>query len=355
MGYQQPGRDATTATDIAATLRLIALAAALVLLLWLLSDITLLIFLAVLLAVMLRGTADWLAQHTGASERLMLTLVALAAATATAAFVVLVGPRLIDESQQLWQQLDQQVHTLRDLYGNTSWGHAIFAHLSPSAAMRQHIASYAGDILTSTIGGFATAFVLLVTALYFAISPRLYLRGFVRLFPSPYRPRAHAVLLHIAYTLRWWSLGQLIDMSVVGVLTGIGLVCLGVPLALALAVLAGLLTFIPYFGAIVAAVPAVLVALTDGWQTALWVLLLFLACHAIEGYVVSPLVQRRTVHLPPALSILSMTILGTLFGTLGVILGTPVVAALLVVVREVYVADVLGDATAIAAERMPQH
>ena len=209
--------------------------------------------------------------------------------------------------------------------------------------VQSHIAVYAGSVATSTLGGLATTFVLIATALYFAISPGLYIDGLVRLFPLPYRPRARDVLLDIGETLQWWSLGQLIDMSVVGVLTGIGLFILGMPLALALAVLAGLFTFVPYFGAIIAAVPAMLVALTVSWQDSLWVLAIFLGCHSIEGYVVSPLVQRRTVDLPPAASILSMTILGTIFGPLGVILGTPFAAALLVTVREVYVADVLGD------------
>jgi predicted PurR-regulated permease PerM len=324
-------------------MRMIAGAAALILLVWLLSDIVLLIFLAVLIAVMLRGAAGWAVRHTGAPERAMLAVVTLAVAAFLVGFLYVVGPRLVSQSQDLWTQLQQQVSHLRSQYGDTPWGHAIFARLSPSGAVQSHIAVYAGSVATSTLGGLATTFVLIATALYFAISPGLYIDGLVRLFPLPYRPRARDVLLDIGETLQWWSLGQLIDMSVVGVLTGIGLFILGVPLALALAVLAGLFTFVPYFGAIIAAVPAMLVALTVSWQDSLWVLAIFLGCHSIEGYVVSPLVQRRTVDLPPAASILSMTILGTIFGPLGVILGTPFAAALLVTVREVYVADVLGD------------
>jgi predicted PurR-regulated permease PerM len=146
----------------------------------------------------------------------------------------------------------------------------------------------------------------------------------------------------IGVTLRRWLFGQLIDMCAVGVLTGIGLVALGVPLALALAVLAGLFTFVPYFGAIAAAIPAALVALTTGWRVSLWVVVLFLICHAIEGYVIAPIVQWNMADLPPALTILSMTILGALFGPLGVILGTPVAAVGLVAVREVYVRGTLG-------------
>jgi predicted PurR-regulated permease PerM len=331
---------------MARTLRVIAIVAGVVLLVWLLSDIVLLIFLAVLIAVMLRGPADWAARHTGASRQAMLAVVTLAVVTFLAGFLYYIGPRLVSQSQALWQQLHQQVDHLRLTYGATPWGQAIFARLSPSEAMQSHIANYAGSVASSTLGGVATTFVLLATALYFAISPDLYIDGVVRLFPQSYRPRARDMLADIGRTLQWWSLGQLIDMSVVGVLIGIGLFILGVPLALALAMLSGLFTFVPYFGAIVAMVPAMLVALTVSWQDSLWVLAIFLGCHSIEGYLVSPLVQRRTVHLPPAASILSMTILGTIFGPLGIILGTPFAAALLVMIREAYVRDVLHDAGA---------
>ncbi len=102
-----------------------------------------------------------------------------------------------------------------------------------------------------------------------------------------------------------------------------------------------MLTFIPYFGAVLAAIPAIMLALTVGWSTALWALAVYFACHIVEGYVVAPLVQRRLIELPPAMTILSMTVMGTLFGPLGVLVGTPLAAAIMVVVQEAYVADVL--------------
>jgi predicted PurR-regulated permease PerM len=266
-------------------------------------------------------------------------------------FFYYLGPRLASESADLYHRLHQQFSHFQQEYGNTPWGQTLFENLSPSKAVQGHIANYAGVVASSTLGGIVTAFVMVVTALYFAISPSLYIHGTVLLFPKRHRAHANRVMLEVGRTLQWWSLGQLIDMTVVGVLTGVGLAVLGIPLAFALAVLAGLFTFVPYFGAIMAAVPAMLVALTVSWQASLWTLVIFLACHTIEGYLVSPLVQRWTVHLPPALSILAMTILGTLFGPLGVILGTPVSAALLVIVRDAYVGGVLGDPEAVDIDR----
>ena len=111
----------------------------------------------------------------------------------------------------------------------------------------------------------------------------------------------------------------------------------------ALALLAGLLTFVPYFGAIIAAIPALIVACAVSWATAMWTVVVFFVCHGVEGYIVAPLVQRRLVDLPPAVIIIAMTCMGALFGPLGIILGTPAAAAGLVLVRQLYFGGVLGD------------
>ncbi|MBV9250567.1 MAG: AI-2E family transporter [Acetobacteraceae bacterium] len=337
------GSFALKADGVAAVLRVIALVAATALIVWFLADVLLLIFLAVLIAVMLRGVSNALARHTGMGETAALSVVVLSVAVLVVGFGYYVGPRLTAQAQDLWSQLNSQADRLRQTYSNTPWGHFLFQRLSPSPQLESRLANSAESVATSTIGALTSALILIVTALYFAISPQLYVDGVVSLFPPQRRARVHSIMQDVTSTLRWWSLGQLIDMAVVGVLTGIGLTLLGIPLSLALGVLAGLLTFVPYFGAIVAAVPAVLVALTVSVQSALWVIVIFLGCHGIEGYVVSPLVQRRTVHMPPALTLLSMTILGTAFGALGVILGTPIAAAGLVIVREAYVRDVLEE------------
>ncbi|HEX4172950.1 MAG TPA: AI-2E family transporter [Acetobacteraceae bacterium] len=320
-----------------------AVVAAIVLVVWLLADIVLVIFMAALIAVMLRGVADWAADRTGVSQRAMLAIVTVLVVLVLAGFLYYIGPRLLAQSHDLWTRLRQTLEQVRQSYGDTPWGKALFSDMSPPKAVQSHIVSYAGTVASVTLGGALTGFILIITALYFAISPELYIGGIVRLFPHRHRPLAQSVLRDIGVTLRRWSLGQLIDMAVVAVLTGVGLTILGVPLSLALAVLAGLFTFVPYFGAIAAAVPAVLLAFTISWQTSLWVIVIFVICHTVEGYLVAPIVQRNTAHLPPALTILSMTILGTVFGPLGIILGAPVCAALLVLVREAYVGAVLGD------------
>jgi predicted PurR-regulated permease PerM len=325
----------------------IALVIAFALLVWELSHVLLIIFFTILLALIVRGSADWLAKQVHAPPRLMLAVVSIVIVAACAGLVYWLGPRLIVQSQDLINRLTGQFETLRQHFSHSPMGQRVTSDLSS-------IGSFMFGTAETAVGiGFTMAVdlvVMAVTTLYLSVHPRLYIRGILYLIPPPRRDRALDVMYEIAHVLRLWVLGQMIDMITVGAMAAIGLMLLGVPAPYALAVLAGLLTFIPYVGAIAAGVPAVLMALTTGWTTALWTVLLYAACHLVEGYIVAPLVQRRLIDLPPALSILSMTIMGALFGLLGVILGTPLAVAALVIVRELYVKDTLGDHVEPAAD-----
>ncbi len=295
-----------------------------------------------LIGALLRGCADWLSRRTGIPSRPALAAVTALVLLAFIGLAVWAGPRFVAEGTQLWHQLSHSIDELRGKYGQTTWGHFLFDELPKSVQSAQSsLAKSAANIVTSTVGTLGALIVVLVTALYFAIEPGLYVDGVVRLFPVRYRPRAREILVETGHTLQWWLLGQGIDMLVVGLLSGAGLLLLGVPLAFVLAVIAGLFTFVPYFGAIAAGVPAVLMALTISWWKGIYVVLVYLLCHLVEGYVIAPIVQRRTVRLAPALTVLAMAMLGAIFGPLGVILATPLTAAILTIVHRAYVDDVL--------------
>jgi len=313
-------------------------------LIWLLHTELLLIFLAVLLAVSLRGASDRIAAHTPVSPRIAMAIIMLVVAAAIFGFCFWVGPRLVQQAYDLVTALGKEGQDLTARYGHTPWGSEILKKINSAGA--QTAQSLAAPMLTaasSTLSGLIGLFVLIVTMLYFASSPGLYVKGLVTLLPPAHRARGRDVLDKVAHVLRWWFLGQLIDMAVVGIVTVIGLVIIGMPMALALGVIAGVLTFVPYFGAILAAIPALAIALGQSLHMAVLTLIVFTICHVIEGYIVSPLVQDRMVRLPPALLILSMTCIGSLFGPMGIIMATPLAAAGLVLVSELYVVDVLKD------------
>ena len=326
-----------------AILRAVALAGAALLLVWLLWSVLLLVFFAVLLGVTLRGVADWLAVRTRVKASWMLAVVTILLAAVAAGFVLSVGPLLARQGSDLVGSLSNEAAALQRAYGHTEWGRRVLGQLRPSGDGTDTLAAPAFRVLGMTLDVLATLILLVITALYLAISPDLYIDGTLRLVPIRHRARAREVMGETGRTLRRWLLGQLADMVAIAVLTGLGLGLLGVPLPLALGAIAGLLTFIPYFGAVLAGVPAILVALSIGPHLALLTVGVFLAVHLIEGYVISPLIQKRMVELPPAITVMAMTAAGTLFGPFGIVLGTPLAAAGMVVVRELYVADTLGD------------
>ncbi|HEY0206753.1 MAG TPA: AI-2E family transporter [Acetobacteraceae bacterium] len=325
-----------------ATLRALAVGAALLLVAWALRDVLLLAFAAVLAACALRLASDRLSTATRLTSGWCLALVVTALLLVLGLFGWWRGGVIAAQATDLGDNFSDRARELWTQVGQTSWG----ARLADQArdAVESSLASVGGYLTgfaRSTLGIGGSALLVGVAALFIAAAPGTYVDGALRLLPPRVRGRGREVLAATGRALQLWFLGQLLDMLVVAVLIGAGLYLLGVPLALTLALFAGLLNFVPFIGALAGAVPAVLVAFGQSPSQALWVAGLFAVVQTLEGNVIAPLIQRRTVSLPPALTLFSQTVLGTLFGPLGLILATPVMAATLVAVRMAYVESVL--------------
>ena len=313
---------------------------------WLAIDVLLLLFGAVLLANFLRAPTEALTRITGMREGLALSLVALAVLVCLAAFGLVLAPRVIAQMPQLIENLGHSLETLNAQFGLAELAEGMAEEMQGPGSILPSASGLIGGatrLISSTFGLLANALILLVIAVYLAATPGVYLRGVTRLFPRAKRPRVRETLGTIGQTLRWWFIGQLISMSAVGLMSYVGLVLLGVPLALALAVIAFLATFIPFIGPALSAVPVVVVAFSESAQMAVSALVLYVVIQSLEGYILTPMVQRKSVALPPALTISAQILLGVLVGALGVIFATPLAAAGMVAVKMLYVEDVLGD------------
>ena len=321
----------------------LAVCGVIIVLVWRLADVFLLMFLAVLIATVLRGIADRLATWLGLSPMLMLAVVAILLTAGCLAAAYWIGPALAGEADQFFARLTTQLESFSNHFGQTELGQALGGQISRPKGLETDVGGYFYSVASSTVSIAGSLFAVLVMSLYLAASAETYVDGAVRLVPIAHRALARHVLEESGHNLRRWMLGQSVDMLTVGGLSAIGLYLLGVPVPFALALLAGLLTIVPYFGALAAAIPGVLVAMTQSWTDAIWVLVIFLICHSIEGYIVAPLVQRHMVEMPPAVIIATMAISATLFGPFGIVLGTPLAVVGLVLVRRVYVEHILGD------------
>ncbi|MGC2235036.1 MAG: AI-2E family transporter [Pyrinomonadaceae bacterium] len=311
-------------------------------------DVLLLIFAAVLLSVFLRGLADLVNRYTRLSETLSVLLVSFLLIVIIAGAVALLAPSVAEQVRNLRTELPESAKKVGDYISQFSWGRTIIEQMPSTDDIMKKIdasslLSSVGGIFSTTMGAVGNFFVVILLAVYLAIEPRFYVGGFIKLFPIENRRRVREVMLAIFDTLRWWLIGKAGSMLFIGLLTWIGLSILGVPLALTLGLIAGLLSFIPNFGPIISAIPAILLAFIDKPVTALYVLVLFVGVQLVESNLVTPLIERETIELPPALTIVFQLALGIIIGGLGLVLATPILAVVMVIVQMVYIQDVLGD------------
>ena len=179
--------------------------------------------------------------------------------------------------------------------------------------------------------------VVFISTIYLVIRPAPWVDGFVSLFPAGWRPRTREVLEAMYQTVQRWFLGQLTAMTFIAVFWAISLSIIGVPFALLIGIFSGLVSFIPYLGATISVVIPILLALISDPFTVIWVVLAFIIIQQIEGNLLQPIVMSRAVDLHPALVVFAILIMGTLFGLVGVFLAVPLVAAVQVLVRELWV------------------
>jgi predicted PurR-regulated permease PerM len=316
--------------------------------LWQTIQALLLLFAAVLLAILLDGAARWLSQHTPLSRLAALALVVTLVVGLLIAAIWLAIPTLSEQANQLSQNLGEAGQAGRAWLEQRDWGQFTLRRLSAleEGVTGQPATADAARFFARLGQGITGLIVILFTGLLLAIEPSLYLNGLLRLVPPSRRGRARQVLQTVGQTLYSWLLSRLIAMIIVGVLTIAGLLLLRIPLAVLLGLIAGLLSFIPIIGAILAIIPALIIALAAGPQQALYVLLLYLAIQAVETYLITPWLTEEEAGLPAALTIISQVAGGFLFGSLGITLGPPLAAVLVVLVKMLYVEDLLGDRSA---------
>lgn len=310
--------------------------AGLVLLAWLLRYIVVLFFAAVVLAVIVWSASELVRKAAPLSRKASVAIACLLIIAVIAVLVTVMGT-----------QVRAQLSTLRDAIPvasaalNERFGIDVQQWLIEAPDM-----SWVQGALGYVPGAFSVvSSIIMVIAggLFLALDPEGHRDGFLQLFPPRHRDRLRQTLNRAGRALQRWLVGQLIAMAIIGVATALVLTILGVPSALALGLIAGLLEFVPYVGAIVAYIPLGVAALGQSLETFWWVLGAYVVIQQTEGNVLMPLVQKRTVELPPVIALFSLVGMAMIFGPLGIAFGVPLTVVLLVALRELYIRDVLGD------------
>ena len=310
---------------------------------WRIVQALLVLFAACLVGVFLSGCGRWLQQKTrlGYGWCVMITASAIVAAfVAAGAFL---GVRVWLQADELYQSLAQTAQDGLDWIRQAHWGQQLLEEMEDNGLQIGEWLLPAGQVVMGGVGAIGMALLIAVIGLYLAADPELYTSAVLRLVPVGRRPRAREVLDAVGHALAGWLFAQVISMAIIGTLVAGGLWLFGIELWLILGLLAGLLTFIPNLGPIIAGVPPVLLALNQSVVLAAGVVAYFTAVQMVEGYVVTPLVQQRVIRLPPAGILATQLLMGWALGMLGVALAAPLLALMMVVVEMVYVQDLLGD------------
>jgi len=316
---------------------------------WTLRGMLLLVFGAILVAVVFASIAEIVRKLVRMPPAAALAVTVLAVVALLAGALWLFGSELAGQTQALsammptaWENLLSRLEPwgldkpLRRWLNDASSGAGIASNMRNLAA---GVADALGNLLLVIAGG-----------IYIAAQPALYRSGLLKLFPESRRALMAEAGDDAVGALKLWLKGRLASMIFVGCATSLGLWLIGVPTALSLGLVSALLEFIPFLGPIIAAVPAVLLAFVQGPETAMWTALLYLLVQQIEGNVLEPLVQQRAVTIPPALLLFGVVAAGLMFGLLGVLLGGPMTVVLYVLVKRLYVRELLHTHTPLPTE-----
>jgi predicted PurR-regulated permease PerM len=306
-----------------------------------LFKVLLLFFAAALLAVVFRSPSEWLCRRTRLDVRVALALILLLVAAVLGLSFWLVGHTVAEQAEGLLRRLPQVIDELRGKADDIAVVGEAVDNVDLDAASKR-ITQDPMKAILAAFGAVAHVALVLFVAVLLAAQPTLYVRGALHLVPKRHRRRADEVFAEVGHMLQRWTLGQLFLMVLVGTLTFIGFAAVGVEYAGALGLLAGLFTFVPYIGSLVAGAVSVLIALAQGLDVALYAAAVYTGVQIIEN-LCEPFVQQRTVYLAPALLLFSQAVLGVLAGPLGIVLAAPLAAVVIVVIKMLYIEDALGD------------
>lgn len=326
---------------------LLAVAIALYIL-WQIRQVLLLVFAAVVFATALNSLVRWL-QGRGLKRGGAVLVSVLALLTAMGLFAGLIVPPFITQFGQLIELVPRGLDRAQAWFnqmqkmlpGSSQYVPGVDDLIRQAQPLATRLVSNFFAIFSNALTVLLNILLILILTIMFLINPQPYRQGFIALFPSFYRKRADQILSLCEVSLVNWVIGTLINMVVIGTVSGIALLILGVPLVLANALLAGLLEAIPNVGPVLSVIPPIAVALLDAPWKAVAVLIAYVVIQQLEQYLLVPFVMSRQVSILPAVTLMSQVVFAIFFGFLGLFLAIPLVIVGQIWVREALVRDIL--------------
>ncbi len=307
-------------------------------LLWQLRPVLLLLFAATLVAIVLHGLANAICRRVPMPRAVALGLSALLVASGLVSIVFLFGAELVSQINQLAALVPGAWNDLSRIVGEQRLNGYV-DRLAPSGS---NIFSIVQAVLSFVSGMLSATLLAMLGGVFLATQPSTYKAGLLAVLPQRWEAVAADTIHETGLSLRRFMLGQAISVLFVGVTIFIGMWLVGAPSPLALAVIAGILGFIPVIGPLMAAAPGVLVGLTMGGDSFWKIAAIYFVVQQIDGNLVNALVMKRSVKIPPAVTMFSLFAIGVTFGPAGLLLGGPITVLGFVLVRKLWIENHLG-------------
>ncbi|MFD2874701.1 AI-2E family transporter [Mucilaginibacter ximonensis] len=323
-------------TKVWQTVGIVALLVVTILVIRVAFDILLMVLAGSLIATYFHGLGDAIQRRSKLTRKPAMIIAVAITIIFVGTLFWFMGTKISAQVAELSNTLPHTINNVRSKLSQTSWGQSILKNFSGDSTS-QKMMSTAQGFFSTTFGVLGDIYIILFLGIFFTANPSLYKDGILVLVPHSRKKLGKHILDRVSLSLKGWLKGTLFSMLCVTILIGTALSIVGMPVALILALITGLLEMVPSIGSLVAMIPGVLLAFTVSTNMAILVAIIYITSQTIVANIITPLIQKKMINLPPALTLISQLIMGSVSGALGVILAVPLLAIMIILVDELYV------------------
>jgi predicted PurR-regulated permease PerM len=305
-------------------------------------NVLLMILAGALISVYFHGLGDMIERKTKWNRKICMSISVIGSFLILFTLLYVMGTTIQGQIAILSESLPQTINNFKAKLGEGPIGSKILEYFGSDNTDK--LFATAQSFFSTSFGVLGNIYIIMFLGIFFTTSPSLYKDGIIKLFPEQNKPLAKKVIDRTSQALKGWLKGMMLSMVLIFIMIGTGLSIIGIPVALVLALLTGLLKLVPNFGSLAAMIPGVLLALTKDLNTAIITALLYIISQTIVSNIVTPLIQKKMINIPPALTIISQVLMGVLSGVLGIILAVPLLSIIIILVDEIYVKKINHEA-----------
>jgi predicted PurR-regulated permease PerM len=331
------------------TVAIVALLVVVILIARVAFNVVLMVMAGALISTYFHGMGDFVERKTKLKRRYAMLISVIGSIAILGLLLWFMGTKIQAQVTELSNTLPHTINNVKTKMATSPIGQKILESTSDNNS--QKMMSTAQSFFSTSFGVIGDIYIIMFLSIFFTANPSLYKNGILLLIPKDKKALGQHIMNRISLSLKGWLKGMMVSMVLVTILISAGLSLIGIPVAMVLGLITGILELIPNLGSLLAMIPGVLLALTISTNKGIIVALLYITSQTITANIVNPLIQKKLIKLPPALTLISQLIMGALSGALGIILAVPLLAIVIILVDELYVKkindseDINADAT----------